>query len=212
MERSRVWRDQHQEEEARDRGQGGSERAVYCTHPVPLHAHTHFLAAVRPALVLHRVRVVTGHVTRGPHLLPGAHGGLLQSFGRLELALPLVEGAKVLQGGGHRGAEEEEEEEHLRRRTTQEEEEEEEEEGEEEREEEHLRRRTTQEEEEEEKEGEGEEEREEKHLRKRTIKEKQEEEENFLFFRDVSISDPECSEALYQPPYSPKEEPSFCFP
>jgi len=137
--------------------------------------------------------VATGHVTQGPHLLPGAHGGLLQSFGRLELALPLVEGAEVLKGGGHRGAEEEEE--HLRRRTTQEEEEEEEGEGE------HLRRRTTQEEEEEEEEeGEGEED-----LRKRTIKEKeeeehlrrrttQEEEENFLFFRDVSISDPECSE------------------
>lgn len=31
-------------------------RAVYCTYPVPLHAHTHFLATVRPALVLHRVR------------------------------------------------------------------------------------------------------------------------------------------------------------
>lgn len=31
-------------------------RAVRCTHPVPLHAHTHFLAAVRPALVLDRVR------------------------------------------------------------------------------------------------------------------------------------------------------------
>lgn len=30
-------------------------RALYCTYPVPLHAHTHFLAAVWPALVLHRV-------------------------------------------------------------------------------------------------------------------------------------------------------------
>lgn len=28
---------------------------MYCTYPVPLHAHTHFLAAVRPALVLHHV-------------------------------------------------------------------------------------------------------------------------------------------------------------
>lgn len=32
-------------------------RAVYCTYPVPLHAHTHFLAAVGPALVLDRVGV-----------------------------------------------------------------------------------------------------------------------------------------------------------
>lgn len=31
-------------------------RAVYCTYPIPLHAHTHFLATIRPALVLHRVR------------------------------------------------------------------------------------------------------------------------------------------------------------
>lgn len=30
-------------------------RAVYCTYPVPLHAHTHFLATVWPALVFHRV-------------------------------------------------------------------------------------------------------------------------------------------------------------
>lgn len=34
-------------------------RAVYCTYPVPFHAHTHFLAAVWPALILHRVRIQT---------------------------------------------------------------------------------------------------------------------------------------------------------
>ena len=41
---------------------------------------------------------------RRPHLLSGTHGSFLQSVGRLELALPPVEGAEVLQGGGHRGA------------------------------------------------------------------------------------------------------------
>lgn len=40
----------------------------------------------------------------GPHLLSGPHGGFLQGVGRLELPLPPVEGAQVLQGGGHRGA------------------------------------------------------------------------------------------------------------
>lgn len=43
-------------------------RAVYCTYPVPLHAHTHFLATVRPALVLHRVRSQT---LTAPLLLTG---------------------------------------------------------------------------------------------------------------------------------------------
>lgn len=42
--------------DVRTRSVSDVSRAVHCTHPVPLHAHTHFLAAVRPALVLHRVR------------------------------------------------------------------------------------------------------------------------------------------------------------
>lgn len=43
-------------------------RALYCTYPVPLHAHTHFLATVRPALVLHRVG---GQTLAAPLLLAG---------------------------------------------------------------------------------------------------------------------------------------------
>lgn len=38
------------------------------------------------------------------YLLSGPHGGFLQSVGGLKLALAPVEGAQVLQGGGHRGA------------------------------------------------------------------------------------------------------------
>ena len=45
------------EKQATHGGAGGpGGRAVYCTYPVPLYAHTHFLAAVRAALVLDRVR------------------------------------------------------------------------------------------------------------------------------------------------------------
>ncbi len=39
---------------------------VYCTYPVPLHAHTHFLSSVRAAFVLHRVR---GQALTAPLLL-----------------------------------------------------------------------------------------------------------------------------------------------
>lgn len=42
--------------------------AVYCTYPVPLHAHTHFLATVWAALVLHCVRSQT---LAAPLLLTG---------------------------------------------------------------------------------------------------------------------------------------------
>lgn len=43
-------------------------RAVYCTYPVPLHAHTHFLATVWPALVLH---CVGGQALAAPLFLTG---------------------------------------------------------------------------------------------------------------------------------------------
>lgn len=39
---------------------------VYCTYPVPLHAHTHFLSSVRAAFVLHRIR---GQALTAPLLL-----------------------------------------------------------------------------------------------------------------------------------------------
>lgn len=42
--------------------------AVYCTYPIPLHAHTHFLTPVRAALVLNRG--VGGQTLTAPLLLP----------------------------------------------------------------------------------------------------------------------------------------------
>lgn len=60
---------------------------------VPCSLNRH--AEAEPALV---------HLDQAPHLLSGAHGGLLQGLGGLVLALPSVEGAEVLQGRRHCGA------------------------------------------------------------------------------------------------------------
>lgn len=86
----------HQKSSVRRRSEDSVSvpRALYCTYPVPLHAHTHFLAAVRPALVLHRVG---GQALAAPLLLAG-----LRLAQDLRHAL-LMDGVQTLMEKGRRG-------------------------------------------------------------------------------------------------------------